>query len=179
MTLVNEVELGRLLKRTRIAIRQAVAAGRLTQRPDGLFDRDEAILEWTESTQHEKGHNNMHGPVLHPGGPLPELPSPEIPSPSETRASAYGKARAGEKIYDALLKKLRYEERAGNLTPVVDVENARFVEFRTLREACFNIPSRIAALLATETDVERCEQMLEAELTRVFLAYAEGKLAAA
>jgi hypothetical protein len=176
---VGEVELARVLNRTRQAIIAAAAVGRISRRPDGLFDLDEAVKQFQDTTHHEKGHNNRsrsaasmkQGPVA-----LPDIPSPEIPLPTETKSTAYAKARAGTQIYEALLKKLRYEERAKNLTPTADVQNARFTEFRTLREACFNIPSRIAALLAGESDTVRCQQLLEAELTSVFTAFADGKL---
>jgi hypothetical protein len=171
MALVSEVELARALKRDRKAVRLAAQSGRLTTREDGLFDLDQAIREWTETTHHEKGHNNR-------GVKLPaDIPAPDIPLRSETKSTDYAKARAGTQIYEALLKKLRYEERARNLTPTADVETARFTEFRILREACFNIPARIAALVAGESSVERCQQLLENELNAVFNAFADGRLA--
>lgn len=179
MPLVGELELARALKRDRRAVRLAVEQGRLTQRPDGLFDLGTALEEFALTTHHEKGHNNRSGSRRQPAavtGALPDIPSPEIPLPTETKSTAYAKARAGTQIYEALLKKLRYEERAKALTPTADVESARFTEFRTLREACFNIPSRISALLAGESDVTRCQQLLESELTNVFNAFADGKL---
>jgi hypothetical protein len=183
MPRVTEVELAKALGRTRMAIRVAEKSGRVTKGPDGLYDLKAAIEEFNATTLHERGHNNRSGSAakakqLPVDGALPDIPTPEIPLPTETKSTAYAKARAGTQIYEALLKKLRYEERAGNLTPTADVEQARFTEFRTLREACFNIPSRIAALLAGESDVARCQQMLEAELRRVFQAFADGKLAA-
>lgn len=171
MPVITEAELAKVLKRDPMAIRKAVRDGRVTPRADGMFDQDAAVQEWMDTTHHEKGHNNK----LHQ---LPDLPTPEIPLPNETKSTAYAKARAGTQIYEALLKKLRYEERAKNLTPTADVESARFTEFRTLREACFNIPSRISALLAGENDPAKCQQMLEGELTSVFQAFSEGKLAA-
>jgi hypothetical protein len=169
MPLVNELELARVLKRDRKAVRVAAANGRLTTRPDGLFDLDQAVQEWHETTHHEKGHNNR---IKLPA----DIPTPEIPLRAETRSTDYAKARAGTQIYEALLKKLRYEERAKNLTPTADVETARFTEFRILREACFNIPARIAALIAGESQVERCQQLLESELNSVFNAFADGRL---
>ncbi|HZF24017.1 MAG TPA: hypothetical protein VE030_11205 [Burkholderiales bacterium] len=167
MPLVTELELARHLKRDRKAVRLAAQSGRLTTRADGLFDLDVAVREWAETTHHEKGHNNRS---------LAEIPSPDIPLRPETKSTDYAKARAGTQIYEALLKKLRYEERAKNLTPTADVETARFTEFRILREACFNIPARIAALIAGETQVERCQQLLESELNSVFNAFADGRL---
>jgi hypothetical protein len=174
MPLVTEVELSKALQRDRKAIRVAVEYGRITQRPDGLFDLDAAAAEFNDTTHHEKGHHNRR-----PIGALPDIPTPEIPLPNEgVKSTAYARARAATQIYEALTKKLNYEKRAGNLTPTIDVESARFTEFRTLREACFNIPSRASALLAVETDPAKVQQLLEAELRTIFDAYADGKLAA-
>jgi len=168
MPLVTEVQLAQTLQKDRKAIRVAAANGRITQRPDKLFDLDQALADWEATTHHEKGHNNR----------VPaEIPAADIPlRATEAKSTDYAKARAGTQIYEALLKKLRYEERAKNLTPTVDVEDARFTEFRILREACFNIPTRISAVIAGESNIERIQQILEAELTSVFSAFADGKL---
>jgi hypothetical protein len=177
MPLVTEVELSKALRRDRKAIRVAIEFGRLTQRLDGRFDLDEAVLEFSATTHHEKGHNNRSR-VASAAAALPDLETPDSPLPGETKSTTYAKARAGAQVYEALTKKLRYERAIGNLTPTVDVENARFVEFRTLRDACFSIPSRISAALASESDPARCQRMLEDELTQVFSAFADGRLAA-
>jgi hypothetical protein len=182
MPRVGEVELAKALGRDRMTIRAAKRAGRITPGADGLYDLDAAIAEFNATTHHEKGHNNYSSASSAsldqtPVG-LPEIPNPEIPLPTDVKSTAYAKARAGTQIYEALLKKLKYEERAKNLTPTADVEQARFTEARILREACFNIPSRIAAQLATESTIEGCQRILEAELTNVFQAFADGKLAA-
>ena len=165
MALVTEAKLAQILNRQRTTIREAVESGRITQRPDKLFDSETAVREFLENTHHEKGHDNTRGPVAAPA------------EPGEGKGG-YVAARTRTQHYEALIKRLRYEERAKNLTPAADVETARYTEFRTLREACFNIPSRIAALLAGETDAGRCQRMLEEELTGVFAAFADGKLAA-
>jgi hypothetical protein len=180
MALVGEVELARVLQRDRMAIRKAVTAGRITQRTDGLFDLDAAVEEFNANTNHAKGHNNRSDATASAkqepvGDEPPEIPA-DMPTLSK-QSTTYATARANREWYDAKLKRLRYEERAHSLTPTADVEAARFMEFRTLREACFQIPSRVAALLAGESDVARCQQMLNAELTSVFEAFADGTAA--
>jgi hypothetical protein len=182
MPRVGEVELAKALGRHRMAVRVAKRDGRLTPGPDGLYDLDEAIAEFNATTNHEKGHNNRSARSFAraaetPAGDLPEMPEPEIVPLEQTQPTTFAKARANREIYEAKLKKLRYEERAKTLVPADDVESARFLEFRILRDACFNIPSRIAALLAGESDLGRCQQILEAEINNVFTAFADGKLA--
>lgn len=151
-----------------MAIHKAIAAGRVTKQPDGVFDLDKAVEEFNDNTHHEFGHVNV-GPGRKGIKAAPK---------KEMQGTGYAKARAETQTYEGLLKRLRYEERAGNLVPAAAVEQARFTEFRSLREACFNIPNRIAALLAGETDVARCQVLLEGELVKVFEAFSEGKLAA-
>ena len=176
MPLVSERELAKALGRERMAVRKAVTAGRITQRPDKLFDLDAAITEFNENTHHAKGHNNRSGEPAKQSVDVDSAQAPQLPAEPPAGSTTYATARATKEWYEAKLKRLRYEERAGSLTPTADVEAARFTEFRTLREACFQIPSRVAALLAGESDIARCQQLLEAELTNVFAAFADGKL---
>jgi hypothetical protein len=168
MPIVTEAQLAKLLKRNRTAIRQAAANGRITRRPDGLFDSEQAIQEFEASTLHERGHNNKKQPV--------EIPTAEIPNASQAKGTDYAKARAGSMAYDALLKKARYEKLIKNLVPVTDVEDAATQNYQILRGACENIPLRIAPQVATESSIERCQQILEREIAQVFNAFSDGTL---
>ena len=57
MPLVGVAELARLLQRDPKAIRYAVERGRITRRPDGLFDTDAVLAEWETNTLHERSHS--------------------------------------------------------------------------------------------------------------------------
>lgn len=178
MALVGIGEMARILERDPKALRQAVKSGRITQRPDGLFDTTTAIAEWQASTNHENGHNNRTRKVLEMAAPPAVSDAGELPATEHaTKGSDYAKARAASQIYDARLKKLRYEERAGNLVPARDVEDAAHKALTVIRDACESIPSRVAAQLASETSVERVYQILEAEIYAVFNDFAQGKIA--
>jgi hypothetical protein len=171
MPLVGIGELAHLLNRDPKAIRFAVERGRITRRPDGLFDQDQALAEWEASTQHERDHNNR--PKV-----LEMQAATDLPREDErpAKGSDYAKARAAVQIYEARLKKLRYEEKAKNLVPARDVEGAAFREMSCLRDACMNIPARLAAQLALESDEARCYAILEAEFIAIFADYAEGRM---
>jgi len=190
MALVGIGELARMLERDPKALRNAVKSGRITQRSDGLFDTDTVIEEWHNSTLHERGHNNrtkvvaMNPPVdprLQQGegedllaavsGDAQQLPE------KASRGTDFAKARAASQIYDARLKKLRYDEKAGSLVPARDVEDAAHKAFRCIRDACMSIPSRVSAQLASETNTEKIFQLLENEIVAVFEDFAEGKIA--
>jgi hypothetical protein len=48
MSLIGIGELAHLLKRDPKAVRFAVARGRITRRPDGLFDADQALARLSQ-----------------------------------------------------------------------------------------------------------------------------------
>ena len=104
MPLVGIGELARLLKRDARAIRYAVERGRVTRRPDGLFDADQAMAEWKANTLHERGHSNRRALEMRPAADWP------LENERPTRSSDYAKARAAVQIYEARLKKLLRRE---------------------------------------------------------------------
>jgi hypothetical protein len=88
MPLVGVAELARLLKRDPKAIRFAVSAGRITRRPDGLFDADQAIVEWNANTLHERSHSANKALEITPANDLP------LENERPAKASYYARARA-------------------------------------------------------------------------------------
>ena len=103
MPLVGIGELGHLLKRDPKAIRFAVSRGRITRRPDGLFHRDRALKEWEYNTLHERSHSAKKVLEIAAANDLP------VENEKPAKASDYAKARAAAQIYDARLKRLKYE----------------------------------------------------------------------
>jgi hypothetical protein len=170
MPLVGIGELAHLLKRDPKAIRFAVERGRITRRPDGLFDADQAMAEWQVNTLHERGHSNRKVVEMRPA---PDL---ALENERSDKASDSAKARAAVQIYEARLKKLRYEEKAKNLVPTRDLADAAYRTVSCLKEACMNIPARVAAQLAILTDQARGYAIIEAEVIAIFTDFAEGRM---
>ena len=142
MALVGIGELAHLLRRDPKAIRFAVSRGRITRRPDGLFHRDRALKEWEYNTLHERSHSAKKVLEIAAANDLP------VENEKPAKASDYAKARAAAQIYDARLKRLKYEERAKNLVPARDVADAAYRTVSCIKEACLNVPARVAAQLA-------------------------------
>ena len=177
MPFVSIGQLGRDFGVDPKAIRRAVVSGQLTRRKDGLFNLELAREEWAQNHMHERGHNNRSAGVIEMANPGP--PEGDLPLNGERPAKStdYAKARAVSQLYDARLKKLNYEVKAKSLVPARDVEDAAHRSITVIKEACAHIPSRIAAQIALETNVERCYAMLEREIDLVFSDFAEGKIA--
>jgi len=178
MAIVGIGELARMLERDPKAIRNAVQYGRITQRPDGKFDTQVVLAEWQANTDHaqaRKGRPNKLATM--PTPPVVPQPNEEELAEKNTKGTDFAKARAASQIYDARLKKLRYEEKAGNLVPAQDVQTAAHKAMRCIRDACLSIPSRVSNQLAGETSPEKIYQVLEKEISAVFEDFAEGKIA--
>lgn len=72
--------------------------------------------------------------------------------------------QAKREYYKAELTKLEYEERIKKLVLAEDVDAEWFRLARVVRDALMNIPSRLAGVLASESDERKVNQLLEKEL---------------
>jgi hypothetical protein len=143
------------------AVEYAIIAGHILRNPDGTIDREAADLAWEQNTEAAKAR---------PG------PKPAPLATEATPGMTYSSARALREVYEAQRRKLELEVRQGILISKAEVETEAFNAFRVLRDACFNVPHRLAAQLAAERDPATVHEMLEAELRRVFEDFAGGKL---
>ena len=76
----------------------------------------------------------------------------------------YQMSRAVRETYNAKLTRLDYEERTGKLLNAEDVAKEAFAVARRVRDRLLNIPSRMASVLASETDSKAIERLLSQEL---------------
>ena len=68
--------------------------------------------------------------------------------------------RAVREHYQARLAKIEYEERVAKLVPQDEVQAAAFNKFRQFRDHLLNLPDRVAAMVAAETEVAKCYEIL-------------------
>lgn len=97
-------------------------------------------------------------------------PDQEIPEPTleigERSASALARNRAVREAYEARLKKLDWEQKSGLLVEADAVKSEAFKMARSVRDAMLNIPDRLAAEIAAETDQFKVHQRLEEEIRK-------------
>jgi len=79
----------------------------------------------------------------------------------------YNTARTLHEQYRAALRKLEYEERKGLLIPAEQVRKDADFAGRLVKRMVSNWPSRIAALVAAESDHFKCEQILRKECNQL------------
>lgn len=85
---------------------------------------------------------------------------------------AIAKSQAKKEEFRAKLVELEYEERVGTLVKKSEVEKEAFRVGRLVRDAVLNVPSRLAGILAAESDQRKVHDLLEKELRQALEALA-------
>lgn len=79
----------------------------------------------------------------------------------------FAQARAVREAYQARLAKLEYEERSGKLIATEQVNRSAFKVARAVRDGLMNLPDRLAAELAAESDAAAIHSRLAREIRDV------------
>ena len=165
------------------AVEKALKSGRIQKESDGTINQSKADAAWEKNTSPAQQRKAdpvpaKHAPVL--DRPVPVLsdnlpPAPPVrqttqrPADSDAGPSTAGMpnyqiSRAVRETYNAKLTRLDYEERTGKLLNAEDVAKEAFAVARRVRDRLLNIPSRMASVLASETDSKAIERLLIQEL---------------
>lgn len=142
------------------SVQEAIATKRISTLPDGQVDSDVADGEWARNTRQSAPPGSNRGQQ-----------EDEIDS---FGASQYNKARAVREHYQARLAKLEYEEKVAKLIPADDVKVAAFNLFRRYRDHVLNLPDRLAAILAAESDAAKCYEILAVEIRKTLNEFADA-----
>jgi hypothetical protein len=137
------------------AVQKAIRSGRIAANADGLIDSDRADTEWNANTR--------------PGQRRATPAAPVTAEPAEAPVAAgldYFRARAIRENYMARLAKIEFEEKTAKLISRDEVQVAAFTKARTVRDNLLNIPDRLAATLAAETDVDKVHQLMTGEIRK-------------
>ena len=141
------------------AVSKAVRLGRIRCHTDEdgvkYLIQDEADKDWEENTDKAFQRKDLDEEEL-------ERREPEI----SVEGSTYSNSRALRESYQAKIARLEYEKLSGSLVPIEEVKAEAFKLSRTVRDAILNIPDRISAQLAAESDQHKVYSILTDELTR-------------
>ena len=142
------------------AVQKAIKTGRISTQPDGRIDSEQADVEWEQNTRRRA-----------PSVAARAQDEDDVPI---FGASQYTKARTVREHFQALLAKIEYEERTGKLVPRDEVQIAAFNKFRQFRDHMLNIPDRVAAVVAAETEAAKCYEVLATEVRRALNEFADS-----
>lgn len=159
------------------AVQKAVQSGRIRTTADGKVDTAQADAEWERNTAPRQQVTIATPSPEPPPRRSPAAPPPEPPrvEPPVSGGLDYARARAVRENYNARLAKLEYEERLGKLVNRDEVTVAAFNRFRTFRDGMLNIPDRVAAMLAAETDAAKVHANLTTEIRKALLEFADAQ----
>ena len=133
------------------AVQKAIKQGRIQLTSERRIDIEQADRDWQRNTS--------------------PMNAPQVSATIEGSGggSTYAQSRAVRELYLARLAKIEYEERLNKLVNRDEVKVAAFSMARTIRDSLLNIPDRIAAMLAAESDPTRVHHILTEELRRALL----------
>lgn len=148
------------------AVSKAVRVGRLSK--SVVFDAKNrprvipelADQEWVANTDSAQ----QRVPAVPPPRPDPE--PDQAPARDEPKTATFQQARTLREAYMARLAKLEFDEKSGLLVKADAVKNEAFRTARIVRDNLLNIPDRIAAELANETNQFKVHQRLTQEIRR-------------
>ena len=142
------------------AVQKAIHTKRITTLPDGKIDPAVADGEWERNTRTYAPAVTSRPQDDDEGGGF--------------GANQYTKARAVREHYQARLAKLDYEERTGKLVSKDEVQIAAFNKFRQFRDHLLNIPDRLSALLAAESEAAAVYEVLSKEIRRALNDFSDA-----
>ena len=161
-----------------VAVHKAVTAGRISL-INGLIDPVVADIQWAANTRARITRTAPAGPAAPPPASadamdqlkLADAPaSPAIPElpPGDPVAeqSIYSAWRGRREAADAETAELKLQELRKELIRVSAVERVWSSVLTSAREHLLQVRSRLAPLLAAETDIFKVEQMLDDEHRR-------------
>ncbi|MBF0147282.1 MAG: hypothetical protein HQL84_16110 [Magnetococcales bacterium] len=146
-----------------VAVLKAIKSGRIRKEADGTIDPKKADSDWDRNT--DPAQQRTAEVATPTPRPVPRVATSETElvtgNPSVPN---YHTSRAIREAYNARLIRLDYEERQGKLLKAEDVERDAFEMARRVRDRLMNIPHRMAAVLASESDSQTIERQLDQEL---------------
>ena len=148
------------------AVQKAIEKSRIHKLPDGKIDSDAADGAWERNT-------TQYVPAVTRSTSARRSEAEEEDG-SGFGATQYTKARAVREHYQARLAKIEYEERVGKLVSRDEIQVAAFNKFRQFRDQLLNIPERVTAMLAAESEPAKVHAILNEEIRRALNDFADG-----
>ncbi len=143
------------------AVIKAIKSGRITL-TNNMIDPDKADKEWTENTnpaQAQTPDTSTDNGTQQSSAPVTQ----------DALGISYKASRASKEGYEALLKKLEYEEKSRKLIPIVQAETDAFTAARISRDKYLTLVDRAAPLLIGVTDMHEWKKILKKQVNECLI----------
>lgn len=150
-------------------VRRAITAGRLAALPNGNLNPSLVGTPWrgSRSKQTKAGDTVPIAAPMH-GETIEE----EAKRLTATAASQFATKADAEKVketYLALLRKLEFDEKSGEVVKISSVAKRVGEEYARVRSRLISIPAEVAPALAAMKTAEAVRDFLEKEITQVLM----------
>jgi hypothetical protein len=165
--LITQAEYARRRGCTEGAVRRAVRDGRISL-INGKIDPVAADAQWARNTRVRAGSRATDDVNLSGSGGTGGTAAGDDDDEEDT-ATGYWKSRARRERAEAELAELKLAELQGQLVRADEWSAALARRAAAFREGLLQIPARVSAQMAAETDEARIHALLDAELRQVML----------
>lgn len=158
MPLVSRVEMARLLTVTPDRVRQLIQSGVIPTRDvdkklDPVLVAQGIVQHMSDAPESKVYLAARH--ILDTAG--------EVEAQSNNTLN-FAAARARKEHYRALQEELTYKKLVGELVDAADVQHAASRTARLVRDSLLAIPDRCAAMIAAESNVNKCHELILLEV---------------
>jgi phage terminase Nu1 subunit (DNA packaging protein) len=152
--LITQAEYSRHRNCSREAVRKAVEAGRITTfGPEKLIDAELADTHWARNTRARMRNSETADKET--------IAAPVIHANEVGANTSYEEARRRRELAEASIAEMKQAELEGLVIRADAVRAAWAAKVTTARDALLQIPSRLAPVLAAESDLIKTTQLLE------------------
>lgn len=168
MQLISQAEYARMRGCTEGAVRRAVRDKRIAL-IDGKIDPVAADAQWSRNTRVRLGSRPAvtDDAAMRATPAQPPLLAPGAEPPAAEKVVDYYEAKRQREVAEAELAQLRLAELRGELVRADEVRSTYARRIAALRESLLQIPSRLAAVLAAESDIAKVHDAIQLELHQV------------
>ena len=156
-----------------MAVRKAIAAGRISIRRDGKIDSDLADREWASTTDATKPRNSVTGNPGHQrpqGGPKVPWGMESDPAPGRAvdprvaeLAHSFAANRAMRESIEVRIRKIELDRIEGKLVDADAVRALAFTAGRRARDMVLSLPDRLSGQIA-DRPVEEVHRIMTREV---------------
>jgi hypothetical protein len=159
-----------MLQVSRQSVHELITRNVIERGADGLVDVDMAKLAIANRV---RPSGKTSATIQPPATTTPILATAPPAATDDGNATSYHVAKTLREVAEARLAQLRLGEMRGDLVRVDEVRASLARRASAFREGLLQIPARLSAVLAAETDQARVHALLDGELRTVMLQLTE------
>lgn len=145
-------------------VRRAIEQGRLAKMPNGKMNPADLGVNWRGTADADRKRAE---PVRMKDGETPEQAAERLTDIFASQFATKADAEKVKETYLALLRKLEFDEKSGEVVKIAAVAKRVGEEYARVRSRLMSIPAEVAPTVAAFKSAEEVRDYLEREITLV------------